>query len=218
MKSTLALIITLALLACLLAGCGLFINGRDIPLQGSNPADLNSDEIIRRIVEITGAADDDIFLYDTNIQFNVSGNFDWAIHNYIPVMLRKKRFGGVQYYGCQLQMPESGFFLTKTWKISDPQPQYKLYDLLDALKYLPQEQIRSRVSGQPNLYSIFITGENSLPDNTEPCIFYDRNGITERRDWRIRLVLLPMVQDEQDSSTHRGVVSERMHLFFAATP
>ena len=203
------------LLSC--AACG--SKRRYFPMQGANLADLRSDEIVWRIAEITGAADDNILASDGNFGLQVSGDFMWSFTNVIEMNLTKKTLGGSKFYRCQLQIKpdESQFFVTDIWKNSPSERQYALREYLDALKYLPQKQIRTLAPEETDLYLIDVI-EGGMPDDDQPCIFYDKDGVTERRDWLIRLDVLPTVRDEQNDGSHIGVGEDRIHLFFIAAP
>jgi hypothetical protein len=194
-------------LACAACGTG----GRYFSMQGSNLADLQSDEIIRRIVEITGAADDEIMAPASNFGLHVNGDFDWQMDETISLIFPKRQ----GYYGCQLRIvpSDSQCFVTDTYRVTPSAPQYKLRNYLDALKYLPQEQIRGLAGMQPDLYSIDDVAGSGMPEDGQPCIFYDKNGITQRRDWQIRFDVLPMTRSEQEGS-YEGIGADRMHLFY----
>ena len=216
MKRFFALLLAgVLLLAC--AACGLSANGRYFPMEGRNLSELPCDEIIRHVGEITGVSADEIFVPAANFGIQATGAFDWHGDGTVSLSFPKKRVGGIRYYGCQLRiMPgDSQFFVTDTYKVTPSDSQYKLREYLDALKYLPQERIRRLALVQPDLYSINDVAGGGIPDDGQPCVFYDINGITERRDWRIRLDVLPMIRNELDSS-YEGVGSDLIHLFYVA--
>ena len=193
---------------------------RYFPMQGPNLSDLQSDEIIRRIVEITGAADDNIMVPASNFGANVTGDFDWHMDNTIAMTLTKKGLFGTRGYGCQLRVNmDARFYVTDTSRTEASGKQYKLKDYLDALKYLPQV-----VHGEWDLYSITTVEYEkgldfaALESNDPSCIFYNKYGITQpRSDWQLTLQIQPMKRSEQNDS-YEGVGSDTMHLFYVAEP
>jgi len=195
-------------------------DGRYFPMQGANLSDLQSDEIIRYIVEITGAADDNIMVPVSTFGLHVTDDFDWHMDNTIAMTLSKKGLFGARSYGCQLRiMDDSRFYVTSVGKTTPSGSQYKLKDYLDALKYLPQV-----VQGQWDLYSINIVEyEKGLDfaalDSSNPSyIFYNKYGVIQpQSDWQLTLQIQPMKRSGQNDS-YEGAGADTMHLFYVAEP
>ena len=208
------------LLAC--ACCG-GLSNRSFPMQGTNLSDLQPEEIIRNIVRITGATDDNIAVPVWNFisGLHVTGDFDWYMDGAISlVAFSKKRLVGTRDCSCQLHinLEDSQFYVTEPSKLTSYfTRRFDLKDYLEALKYLPQEQIRRLMGWQPDMYSINIVLMDSMPDDDKPCIFYDMNGLVEERNWQIRLDILPMKRSESDDG-YAGVGEDFIHLFYAASP
>jgi len=209
-------LVGILLFAC--AACGL--SGRYFPMEGSNLSELQTEEVIRRIVEITGAADDNIGMPSGNFGLHVTGDFDWYMDGTISMTFTKKVPSSTHDYGCQLRINLEGpqFYVIKPYRIEPFEHQYELRHYLDALKYLPQEEIRSLVQGQPDLYAIDIM-DGEIPNNDgRPRVYYDANGRTSARDWQIMLRIQPMARDELDSGAYHGEGDDCMYLFYSASP
>jgi len=214
-SSRVIVIVSVALVAVL--SIGFAVNktiDKSLSMQGINLSDLQTDEIIRHIVQVTGAKDDSIIVPGDNFQLQVSDNFDWINSATISMLVSKNKTGGNPYFACQLRIfpDERNFFITEPQQQEHPQRRYSLRYYLDALKYLPQEHIRSLTHDNPDTYLInFVDG--GVPGDNHNCVFYNMNGLTDNNGWYIRLDIQPMYQDE-DGSGYHGLGSDVIHVFY----
>ncbi|MCL2300197.1 MAG: M56 family metallopeptidase, partial [Firmicutes bacterium] len=198
-------VLVIAGIAVLFLTQGINKKDRYFPMQSTNLSDLQSDEIVRRVAEITGAAEDDILVPFDNFGARATGDFDWYGDGTVSLVFQKNK----RYYGCQLRIMPSEFqyFVTDTYKIESSAAQHTLREYLDALKYLPQA-----VQGQWDLFDINMS-DGGIPNDDQPCILYDRYGLAEEGAWQIRLDVQPMVRNEQNDS-HEGIGTDLLHLFY----
>ncbi|HBD86156.1 MAG TPA: hypothetical protein DC001_01865 [Clostridiales bacterium] len=149
-----------------------------------------------------------------NFQLNVSDSFDWKQPATVSMFVSKNKTGGSPYYASQLRIfpDERNFRITEPHLQEPPQSQYSLKHYLEALKYLPQEHIRSLIHDNPDMYIIRII-EGGIPDDGQPCVFYNINGLTGSNGWHIRLDVQPLHQDD-DGSGYHGLGSDVIHVFY----
>lgn len=213
--SRLIVIVSVALVAVL--SIGFAVNSaidRNLSMQGINLSDLQPDAMIRHIVQVTGAKDDSIIVPGNNFQLQVSDSFDWIESAAVSMYVSKNKTGGNPYFACQLRIfpDELKFWVTEPQQQESPQSQYDLKHYLDALKYLPQEHIRSLAHDDPDMYLInFVDG--GVPDDDQPCVFYNINGLTDNGGWFVRLDIHPLYQDK-DGSGYHGFGSDAIHIFY----
>jgi len=201
----------LALAGLLLLGlraCG--GNEREFPMQGDNLADLHSGEIISHITEFVGAEDNIIFAPVSSFGFQVNTDFVLQEGGTINIIFPKRN----RYYGRQLQIrpSEALFWLTGTWKAALPEKYCLLEDYLDALRYLPQEEIRSLTKIQADRYSIDSAADD-MPDDGKPCILYGKSGVVQQGVRKIRFTVWPTVRSEQNDG-YEGNGDNVLHLFY----
>ena len=216
--SRVIVVVSVALVAVLSIGfAGNRAIGRNFSMQGSNLADLQTDAVIRYIVQVTGAKDDSIIVPGDNFQLQVSDNFDWIEPATISMFITKNRIGRDSHFACQLRISpeEHHLWVTEPRQQEPPQSQYDVRHYLDALKYLPQEHIRGLTNDNSDMYMINLV-DGGIPDDNQPCVFYNMNGLTDNGGWYIRLDIQPLYQDE-DGSGYHGLGSDVIHVYYEDT-
>ena len=187
---------------------------KNLSMQGINLSDLQTDAIIRHVVQVTGAKDDNVIVPGDNFQLDVSADFNWLDSPAVSMLVSKSSTGGEPYYACQLRIftDEGNYWVTKPQRQEAPQRQYLLKHYLDALKYLPQTYIKSLARDNPDGY-IILFRQGGVPDDDQSCVFYNMNGITDNDGWYIRFDIQPLYQDEAGSGSH-GLGSDVIHVFY----
>lgn len=216
-KHSRVIIIAAAVLAAALV-VGFAVNGaaedKRFPMQGLNVSDLQTDALLHHIAQVLGAKREQIIVPEDNFQLQVSGNFDWMESQTVSMLISKSETGGA-FYAAQLRIfpGEHQFWVTKPQPQEPPQKYFYLGDYLDALKYLPQEQIRSLMRNNPDTYLINFAG-NASPSDNQPCVFYDQSGVTGTNSgWSVRLDIQPGYRDA-DGSGYHGSGSDAIHVFY----
>ena len=189
------------------------------PMQGINLSDLQTDDIIRNIVQITGAKNGEVFApSEVNFHIQVTNSFDWLIDGAISIIFSRDRFGSVHYYSSQLRIfPDNNeFFLTSPQRQEPSRNKVHLRDYLDALKHIPQDTIIELSWNNPAMFNISIRDVDYWYNYDIPKVYYDRNGLTGNTvDWSIMFEIIPGHTIEGiDGFTGYG--SEVILLFFVS--
>ena len=93
------------------------------------------------------------------------------------------------------------------------QTQYQLADYLDALKYLPQAEIRARFPDAEGFY-VSLT-EEGAPEDYEDTLTYRASGAGEISGWQIHLALTPRQEHLQMGEEAASVQEAKtLHLFY----
>ena len=168
----------------------------DFPRHGSNLSDLQPDDIMQYIADITGADDNDIFTVGFGT-ISVTRNFEWSS---VAIGIEYETITGSNlYYSSQLRSEDSDiFFITASQRVEPSIRRYYLHHVLEALRFIPQEQIYNQVDGSPDGYGIIFWGRN-MPANGNPQIFYNANGLTESNNNYIGFHIFPMFRSEDGS-------------------
>ena len=204
------LIVTAIVLCAVVAVCFLTDPNpsREFAMDGKNLADLDSWKIVETIADLEGL-DDGYALNINPINFNLqlTGDFEWDDSQAIRFFYNKDR----QEYSAQLRIfPEKGnFYVTATETRLDETLIYKFYHYLQALQYLPQDDIRSMC---PDADGYIITQRaGGSPADYDRAITYTADGTQAVDGWLIHFELQPM-HDTGDGL--HGTGAEVIHLFY----
>ena len=105
------------------------------------------------------------------------------------------------------------FFVTQRSEWTQQQTQYQLADYLDALKYLPQAEIRARFPDAEGFY-VSLT-EEGAPEDYEDTLTYRANGAGEISGWQIHLALTPRQEHLQmGEEAASAQEAKTLHLFY----
>lgn len=204
------LAVVVSVLVCALVGVCFLTNplsSRNFPMTGSYVSDLEPRQIADRIAEIEGLQDGSV-LSVTPGQFSLPLTRDFQIQNNSAIRFF---YGQRQHtYSAQLQV-ENGQFTVTTPETSSWQSSiYNLRVYLDALKYLPQEEIR-RLSPDADLYSVALV-EDGTPTETERSISYTVRGTGSLDGWYVHLEVQPL--HATNNGVYQGSSDEIIHLFY----
>jgi len=191
-------------------------SSRHFPMHGSNLSDLQSDYIVDHVAQITGASSERIFVSDSNFMIQTNENFDLYIGGAISIMFPQSRFGSERNYSSQLRIfPDNNdFFVTSAQRYEPSQQYFHLKVYLDALKYLPQEHIRSMVRDNPSIYQIVLRDRSQVVNNATN-VFYNEYGLTSDNNWTILLHIQPMYIGEGNDG-YTGVGTDIIQIFYVA--
>lgn len=96
------------------------------------------------------------------------------------------------------------------YKWSENDEVYKLRDLLNAVKYLPKEEIKKLA---PNADAYLIDFKSDLsPNNEDYVITYNKDGVTKSDESKIHLTIWSMKRDKQHNN---GYISNGQNLIHA---
>lgn len=175
-----------------------FVN-REIDIKSQKVSDLNTNDIIQNIKE-TEKLEEGIILYANKDNTNLTLTADFEITNQSEIGFYYAKKG--KTYSAQLKATDEANVLnfTKPKKCKQPSRAFKLNDYLDALKYLPQKEIKQIFSA--DAYSITQV-ENVMPEDFDHIITYSQKGISLLEEVYIHLEITPLNKD-----------GETLHLFY----
>ena len=181
-------------------------------MQGHNVADLDPQEIVEQIAHMEGLQYPSELSVNTD-QFEVLLNpdFQWETSGTVRFFYTQHN----QTYRAQLRLnlEDSTYTVTQPTTCPEQTTIYGLRDYLEALKYLPQEEIR-RLAPDADQFSITHVAEG-VPGG-ERTITYTDDGVSDLGGWFIHLVVHPLYQDA--SGGYQGTGDEAIHLFYGRPP
>lgn len=206
-------VIIAAVVVCVIAAVCLLTNPRmsnEFPMEGINVSDLDPQLTTNSIAAIVGLNDgSQLNVSSDNFDLMLTSDFDWASSGAIRFFYTKNR----QTFGSQLRLffKEGSFFVTNSTKWPEQDRVFKLQHYLEALKYLPREEIR-QLSPEADGYSVLMF-DVGAPKDYERCICYTSNGTGSIDGWYIQLELQPL---HNQGNAYSGTGDEVIHLFYGS--
>ena len=182
---------------------------REFPIDGSNVADLDTEQVVDMIAEAKKLDDgSQLYVNGDNFDLMFTPDFKWANDGAIRFFYTKKQ----QTYSAQLRMfhDENKYFITDSNKWSEQGENFKLFHYLDALKYMPQEEIR-KLSPDADGYSVCMRNDG-VPDDYERVLIYSQNGVANNNGWNIHLEIQPLHVVPEGG--YNGSGDEVIHVFY----
>jgi len=207
-------VVLISVVACIASAVGLLTNpgpAREFPINGSNVSELDTEQIIEMIAKAERLGkNSQLYVYEENLMINQ--NFDWLFDG---SLLRFYYFKSQKTYSGQLEMSrdENRFFIADTEEWTEPKRIYRLSDYLNALKYMPQEDIR-QLYPNADTYVVSLLSHGD-PSSYEHVITYTQNGIEDIDGWYIHLMVSPTYEAEPGG--YYGSGEELLHLFYHST-
>ena len=185
---------------------------QEFPMAGKNVSQLDTEQIISHVKKTQKCRKNmDLYVNGDNFDLQLTADFDLtdggAVRFFYP--------DGKTTYSAQLRIfSDSGkFFVTQRSEWTQQQTQYQLADYLDALKYLPQAEIRARFPDAEGFY-VSLT-EEGAPEDYEDTLTYRANGAGEISGWQIHLALTPRQEHLQMGEEAASVQEAKtLHLFY----
>lgn len=200
-----------SVLLCALVGVAFLTNpipNRSFPMDGSRVSDLNPQWIIDEITAMEGLKDGTPLCINGNQIVYLTSNFEIRKSGEVSFFYVQKQ----RTYRAQLKMSAEEETYSVTAPTSWPWQNtvFSLQSYLDALKHLPQEEIR-RLAPDADLYSVTMV-ESGTPDDWDRTITYTSQGAGAIDGWYIHLQVQPFYENE-DSGYH-GTGEDVIHLFY----
>ena len=182
------------------------------PMTGKNISQLDTEQILTHIRKAQRCGKNTAFYVNgDNFDLQLTTDFDLtdggAVRFFYPE--------GNITYSAQLRIfSDTGkFFVTQRSEWVRQQTQYQLADYLDALKYLPQAEIRARFPDAEGFY-VSLT-EEGAPEEYEDTLPYRASGAGEISGWQIHLALTPRQEHLQMGEEAASVQEAKtLHLFY----
>jgi hypothetical protein len=185
---------------------------QEFPMAGKNVSQLDTEQIISHVKKTQKCRKNmDLYVNGDNFDLQLTADFDLtdggAVRFFYP--------DGKTTYSAQLRIfSDTGkFFVTLRSEWARQQTQYQLADYLDALKYLPQAEIRARFPDAEGFY-VSLT-EEGTPEDYEDTLTYRANGAGEISGWQIHLALTPRQEHLQmGEEAASAQEAKTLHLFY----
>ena len=181
---------------------------REFALKGSNVSSLNTKLILEKIAEAENLEDSSqLNVNADNFDLMLTADFDWANDGTIRFFYTEKD----KTYSAQLRMfhDDGKYFITDRSEWIGQNRIFKLKHYLEALKYMPQEEIR-KLSPEADGYDVMQVDYGTPADFTR-VLTYSKDGVMELDGWYLHLTVQPLY--EVDGAYH-GVGNELIHLFY----
>ena len=202
-------IIVTALVVCLLVAVCFLTDpnpSREFSMDGNNISSLDPEAIVDRILDIEDWDASSIYVNANNFSLVIDSGFNWVDSQTVRYFFTDAS----TTYSAQLRIfpDEDKFFVTESSEWTEQKYHYHLRHYLDALKYLPQEEIRQMAPA--DRYQIeFI--DRGRPSDYERLITYTDDGVCEIEGWFIHLRILPL---HESGGAYSGTGDEVLDLFY----
>ena len=203
------IIITAVVLCAVVAVCFLTTPAAssEFAMNGNNVSELNVDEIITHIRKVQRLGDGNAYTNPGNFSLTIDSDFNWVESQAVRYFFYKE----YKVHSAQVRIfpDEEKVFLTESSEWFEQDQVFLLRHYLDAVKYLPQDEISKMAPADK--YLIRHVAEGS-PNSYSRVITYTPNGAGNTDDWLIHLQLEPLHAAEEG---YVGTGEEVIHLFYA---
>ena len=177
---------------------------REFPMTGRNLSNLDTEQILSGICKAEGLDDGSrLNCNANNIDLMVTSAFDLDNAGAINFFYVEKQ----KTYNAQLRLfyEENKYFVTDRSEWPEQTQIYKLRDYLNALHYLPQEEIQ-KLSPDADHYAICMRMEGT-PEDYSRVVTYGKDGAGKIGGWKIHLEVQPL-------QNGNGIGSDAIHVFY----
>lgn len=202
-----AVVASLVVGVCFLTSPGV---GRSLAMQGSNLRDLEPEKLMAHIVKAEHLKYDSLYTNpDSAFDIVLTGDFDFE--NDGPLVYFYPKRGS--YYSGQVQLQKNPcqYYLTETVSMTEPQYLWSFRNYVEALKNLPQEEIRALTPNADRYCLEFVA--QGTPDDYERVLTYTESGITPINGWLIHFKVTPYY-GEGGEAGYDGAAAEAVHVFY----
>lgn len=205
-------VVLLAVVACAILAISLLTNPsakREFPINGRNVSELDTEQVVGMIARAEKLEDgSQLYVNADNFDLMFTPDFNWANDGAIRFFYGKNQ----KFYSAQLRMfhGENKYFITERSEWVGQDRIFLLQHYLDALKYMPQVEIR-QLSPDADGYSVMQV-EYGVPDDFNRVITYSAVGAMELDGWYIHLEVQPL--HEVEGGAYNGSGDEVIHLFY----
>ncbi len=204
-------LITASIAVCVIAAVCFLTNPpapREFALNGRNVSSMNTNLILEKIAEVENLEDSSqLNVNADNFDLMLTSDFDWANDGTIRFFYTEKD----KTYSAQLRMfhEDKKYFITEGSEWVDQNRIFKLRHYLEALKYLPQEEIW-QLAPKADGYSVMQV-DYGMPEDFIRVLTYSADGVMELDGWYIHLAIQPLYEID---GAYNGFGAELIHLFY----
>ena len=210
-KPTFWIIVTALVVCVVVAVCFLTDPNpsREFSMNGNNVSGLDPEAIVERILDIEDITNSGVHVNTLNFSLQVDSNFNWADSQAIRYFYKKNH----NTHSGQLRIfpDEDRYFLTEPSEWPEQQEIFLLRHYLEAIKYLPQYEIKKMAPADQYIIQHVADGR---PSDYERVITYTENGVKEIDGWYIHLQIQPL---HADGEGHHGIGYEIIEVFYGHT-
>ena len=206
-----------AVLVCVVLSVCLLTNPegpRSFPMTGRNIADLDPQKIVDEISALENLNNSSSTLYmneEIAQRVYLTGDFEWSDHETMPFYYTKNQ----KTYIAQFVALGGNYSVTESSEGTEQDTVFLFQHYLEALKYLPQEQIKEIVPNADQ-YNIAFLASGTPSSDYEHVITYTDAGIGNADGWLIHLKVQPMYKTGDDS--YMGRPGDVIHVFYGGSP
>ena len=183
---------------------------REFAMKGRNVTSLEPEAIVERILDIEDWDASNIYVNSNNFSLTVDSDFNWVDSQTIRYFFTNAR----NTYSAQLRIfpVEGKYNLTEPDEWLEEDRAFLLRYYLEALKYLPQDEIRKMAPA--DRYLINLVDFQDAESNDQQTITYSKeNGVGDIDGWYIHLQVEPL-HAEADGQGYHGYGSEVIDLYY----
>ena len=210
-KPTFWVIVTALVLSAVVAVCFLTDPNpsREFAMKGKNVTSLEPEVLVERILDVEDWDTSNIYVNSNNFSLTVDSDFNWVDSQTIRYFFTNAR----NTYSAQLRIypVEGRYNLTEPDEWLEEDRVFLLRYYLEALKYLPQDEIRQMAPADQYIIQHVADGR---PSDYERVITYTENGVKEIDGWYIHLQIQPL---HADGEGHHGIGDEIIEVFYGHT-
>lgn len=202
-------VVTLAIMACAAVAVCFLTDpepSREFALQDSSVSDLDVDLIVEQIRKLEGLDDASIYTNSDNFDLKLDSNFNWIDFEAVRYYFYKDQ----KIYNGQLRIygENSTFFIGESSEWVEQSQLYLLAHYLQAVKYLPMDEIRQMAPADQYLIDLMDAG---TPADYDRVITYSANGAEAIDGWFIHLRMNPL---HENGDAYYGTGDEVVDLFY----
>lgn len=205
-------VVLLAVVVCAILAISLLTNPaakREFPINGSNVSSLDTERVVEMIAKVEKLDDgSQLCINEDSFDLMFTSDFEWANDGAIRFYYLKDQ----KTYSAQLRMfhDDNKYFITDSVEWVEQEHCFKLFHYLDAIKYMPQEEIQ-KLSPDADGFSVCMRIDG-VPGDYDRVLKYSQNGVEDIDGWYIHLEVQPLHKVE--GGAYNGSGDELIHLFY----
>ncbi len=202
-----SIVLCIALAAALLTDP---TTSRTFEMKGIHISDLEPERIVTQIAKVSNLEDvSQVKVNASNFELFLTSDFEWRDSQAIRFFYTRNKVN----YSAQLRLfpEEKEYYITEPSQGTEENRTFLFQLYLEALKYLPQEQVKSLA---PDADSYIVSQvEDGIPGGFEHAITYTPDGAGDIEGWFIHLQVLPLYASIDGG--YFGGGEEAIHLFYS---
>jgi len=179
---------------------------REYSMQGNNVSSLDPTQIVEWISDTEDCEPGNVYMNTDNFSLMIDSDFHWVDSQAVRYFYGN---ANVTYSGQLRIFPkEEKYYLTEPSQWVEQKHACLLQHYLEALKHLPQTEIRQMA---PADQYIILYREEGTSKNYDRVITYSANGAGKVNHELVHLEILPQYRDGEG---FRGTGDEAVHIFY----